>query len=206
MMTPREVLSEARHIISDNDAAAFRQEDDELLKYLNSALAEASIIRPDLFMTTGDLQCQPGKTEQGISFGDAKQLVDVIRIKDGAAVLVGDLATLQAFNPNWGQDDEGTALNWYPYLGDPLRFYIHPKAPTDQVLEVKYVRNPTPLTTSDLDAEIFDLPPAFKPALAHYVVARAESKDDEHVLSQRAGAHYTTFVELMKAGAPQQGA
>lgn len=205
-MTPREILAEARHIITDTDMSSPRQSDGELLQYLNSAIAAASVLREDLFMTTGDLQCQPGQTEQGVSFGDAKRLVGIVRIKNGRAVLPGDLGALQAFNPDWGQDAAAAALNWYPYPGDPLRFYIHPKAPDGQILETKYIRNPSPLAESDLDTEIADLPPAYKPALVHYVVGASESKDDEHVLSQRAAMHIKTFTDMMMAGIPQQGA
>lgn len=204
-MTPREILAEARHIITDTDPSTPRQEDEELLSYLNSGIAAASVLREDLFLTTGDLQCQPGTTEQGVGFGDAKRLVDVVRVKNGRAVLPGDLASLQAFNPDWGQDAAAAALNWFPYPGDPLRFYIYPQSPNGQVLETKYVRNPTQLTINDLDTEIADLPPAYRPALVSYVVGASESKDDEHVLSQRAALHFQAFTDQMKAGVPQQG-
>lgn len=205
-MTPSQIFSEVRNIITDTDVDAYRQADIELLKYLNAGLNEACVLRPDLFITNGELTCSAGQTEQGLLVTNAKSLVDIIRIKNGRAILSGDLAALQAFNPNWGQETEGPAANWFPYPGDPRRFYLYPKAPTGQILETKYVRNPAVISDSALDTEISELPSAFHTALVHYVVARSESKDDEHVLAQRASWHYGLFKENMMAGVPQQGA
>lgn len=195
-MTPASIILEVRDIINDTDADAYRQSDEELLRYINDGLCEACILAPQLFYVTGDMQCAPDETEQGVSFGDAKELVEVIRIKGGSAVLPADMATLSAFNPDWGQSTAGAAKHWMKNPNDLLRFYIYPKAPVGQILEVKYVSNPTPIV--DLNAEITDLPGAYHPALADYVVARSESKDDEHVLSQRAGSHYAAFVGKLK--------
>lgn len=205
-MTPNQVFAEARHVMNDTDAADYRQDDLELLAYLNAGINEACVLRPDLFISNAELTCDTGKTEQGLTVAVAKSLVEVIRIKNGRAVLPGDLAALQAFNPNWGQDAEGPAVNWFPYPGDPRRFYIYPKSPAGQILETKHVRNPTVIADSALDTEISELPSAFHTALVHYVVARCESKDDEHVLTQRASGHYGLFKENMMAGIPQQGA
>lgn len=202
-MTPNQIFAEARHIFTDTDVDAPRQSNEELLKYLNAGLREACIIRPDLFITNGELACTPDTVEQGLSSTGEKALIDIIGIKGGAAVHRADIATLQAFRPSWRQDTAGAALNWLPYPGDARRFYIYPKAPTGQVLETKCVRNPAVIADSALDTEISELASTFHVALVHYIVARAESKDDEHVLSQRATTHYAAFVELMKAGTPQ---
>lgn len=69
------------------------------------------------------------------------------------------------------------------------------------MLDVRYVRNPAEVAIDDV---IGDLPLAYQPALADYVVYRAESKDDEHVLNQRAAAHYAAFK--IKLGASGNGA
>lgn len=197
-MTPASILLTVRDIITDTDSSAYRQSDDELLRYLNDGLCEACIIAPQLFYVTGDMQCAPDETEQGVSFADAKEFVEVIRIKGGAAVFPADFDTLSAFNPNWGQVTAAPAANWMKKPNDLLRFYIYPKAPAVQILEVKYVANPTPLTIADMDSEITDLPGAYHPAMVDYAVYRSESKDDEHVLSQRATAHYAAFVAKLK--------
>ena len=87
-MTPKTIIALARKIINDNDPdLVFRQEDSELVEYVNHGIKECSIIAPLLFRTVGDMECAPGETEQGISFADAQAFLEVIRIKGGRAVL-----------------------------------------------------------------------------------------------------------------------
>jgi hypothetical protein len=105
---------------------------------------------------------------------------------------------MDQFRPTWRADAAGEAQNWAPLQGDPLQFFIYPKAPANQVLDVRYVRNPM---TYAMDDTIGDLPATYLPALAWAVVAWAESKDDEHVLTQRAQLAHQRFVEIMKGGA-----
>lgn len=194
-MTPQDIINEARNLLQDTDSTVFRQSNDELLDYVNDALNEASHLAPNLFFTTGDLTCVSGQTEQTLTFSDAQGLVEVIRIKDGKAVHPMDMMVMSRFHPEWAAEDAGEAINWCRFAGDPLRFYLYPKAPVNQVIEVIYVKNPSTYALTD---SITELPPASKPALANYVIYRAESKDDEHVNSQRAIAHYNLFSGYFK--------
>jgi hypothetical protein len=191
-MTPQDIINQARHITNDvgTDAAIYRQDDAELVSYVNEALKEAAVLRPDLFSTVGDMTCIEGQCEQSITFLDAVGLMDVLCIHDGRALTPFDRVSMDQFRPGWRNDPPGEAQNWSPLNGDPLQFFIYPKAPAGQVLDVRYVRNPT---VYGLNETIGDLPASYLPALADYVVYRAESKDDEHVLGQRAAAHYTAF-------------
>lgn len=195
-MTPRSIIALARQIINDNDPdQVFRQKDTELCDYVNHGIKECSVISPLLFRSVGDLECVPGETEQGVSFADAQAFLEVIRIKGGRVVFFGDMQALSQFNPEWAQNDAGPAVNWFKAPGDLLRFYLYPPAPEGQVLEVAYIRNPAEY---GLDEEITDLPDSLAPVLAQYVISAAESKDDEHVNSGRAGASYQRFVSMLK--------
>lgn len=191
-MTPQHIIDEARYITNDagTGAAIFRQSDDELLIYVNGALREAAILRPDLFSAIGDMVCTPGQCEQSITFLDAISLLDVLCIHDGNALTRTDRATMDQFRPTWRNDPAGQAENWIPLDGDPLKYFVYPKAPMAQVVDIRFVRNPTFYT---IDETIFELPASYLPALADYVVYRAETKDDEHVLSQRAVSHFAAF-------------
>lgn len=191
-MTPKDIITRARYITNDagTSAAIYRQDDAELLGYVNDGLKEAAILRPDLFSAVGDMTCTAGQCEQSITFQDAVQLLDVLCIHGGNSVMPFDRATMDQFRPGWRTDAAGPAQNWSPLNGDPLQFYIYPKAPAGQVLDVRYVRNPLTYSMNDT---IGDLPSSYLPALTDYVVYRAESKDDEHVISQRAVAHYAAF-------------
>lgn len=197
-MTPQTIITVARDILNDTDADGYRNSNDELVRYVNDGLKAASVLRPDLFYTTGDMPCTDDKTEQAVSFADAQALVDIIRIVDGPVITPIDASALSLFRPGWGSDEAAPAQHWFRHPGDPLRFYLCPKAPADQSIEIKYVRIPATVT---LTSEITDIPASFEPAMVDYVVSRAESKDDEHVNSGRATAHYAAFSAKLKPSA-----
>jgi hypothetical protein len=194
-MTPASIISTARYILNDTKTP-YRQSDAELLTYVNQVLREASIINPALFSSIGDFTCEPGKCEQSISYLDAAALMEVLCIHDGAALTPFDLGAMNSFNPSWRTDIAGAAQQWTKFANDPLKFYIYPKAPvTAQVLDIRYVRVPTEYGLND---QITDLPSTYESALADGVVGFSESKDSEHVLSQRAQAHKEAFIAKIK--------
>lgn len=197
-MKPIDIINSARPILLDVQmgAVAPRQSDEELLNYVNQGIAEVATLLPMMFSTVGDITCQAGTVEQSATFLDAVIVLDVLCIHEGNAITRTDRETLDQFRPGWRTDPAGEAENWMPLEGDPLKFYIYPKAPANQVIDLRYVRNPAKV---QLDEEILELPAAMLPAMVDYVIYRAESKDDEHVLNQRAAAHYTAF--LTKIGA-----
>lgn len=196
-MTPRDIIQQARYLTLDTDSVVPRQSDDELLSYVNEGLREACILRPDLFTSIGDMTCAAGQCDQSVTFLDAVRLVDVLCIHGGRAITPMDRVAMDLFRPSWRTDAAGPAKHWAPMDGDPLAFFIYPAAPPGQVLDVRYVRNPAEVAIDDV---IADLPVAYQPALAWAVVHYAESKDDEHVLSQRAVMARQRFVEIMKGG------
>jgi len=197
-MTPRDIIQQARYLTLDTDSVVPRQSDDELLSYVHEGLREACLLRPDLFSAVGDMTCTPGQCEQSITSLDAVRLLDVLSIHGSTALTPMDRQAMDLFRPSWRTDAEGPAKHWAPMEGDPLAFFIYPKAPTGQVLDVHYVRNPAEVAIDDV---IVDLPVAYQPALAWAVVHYAESKDDEHVLSQRAVMARQRFIEILRGGA-----
>lgn len=195
-MTPQDICTTARFILNDN-GATYRQSDAELLAYVNDGLREVSVARPEFFSAIGDMTCDVGTVEQSLTFADAISLLEVLCVHEGDSLTPFDLDTMNAFNPGWRTDTAGEAQQWSRFANNPLRFYIYPKAPaTSQVLDVRYVKNPTPLTA--MTSDITEVPSALQPALVDYVVYRAESKDSEHVLSQRAQSHYQAFLAKLK--------
>ena len=204
-MTPQTIIQTARQIVNDNasDPTAYRQTDAELLKYVNAGLQEACNLSPETFLTIGNYSCTTGQTEQKIIFADAKQLIDVIRVKDGKAIHQTDSAILASFNPDWSSEVAGAPQNWLRIKKDPLRFYLYPKAPAMLVLEVSYVKNPN---TYALGETITDVPQTWESALADFVIYRIESKDDEHSVSGRAISHYRSFVQKINGITPPAAA
>lgn len=197
-MTPQSIINLTRHVLQDVgvNAMAFRQADEELLLYVQEGVREIALMRPDLFSTVVQFACVPGQCEQAITYAQGQRIVDVLCITGGAAVWMTDRASMDAFRPSWRTDAAGPAENWFPLQADPLRFFIYPKAPDPQSLDIRVLR--VPAANYALDTTITDLPETFEPALADYVIYRSESKDDENVLTERAAAHFTAFKS--KAG------
>lgn len=197
-MTPNSIITTARYLVQDlgTQSGIFRQSAAELLGYVNEALKEAAVLRPDLFTSVKAFPCVVGQCEQTLDYADTARLLDVLCITGGAALTPMDRMSMDQFRPAWRTDPAGPAVQWSPLEGDPLRFFIYPKAPAAQTLDVKYVRIPATYELADV---ITDLADTFEPALADYVIYRTEMKDDEHALSQRAGAHYTAFKAKLGA-------
>lgn len=202
-MTPQSIIQTARQIVNDNEASTYRQSDIELIKYVNDGLKEIVGLSPDTFLTTGDYNCTAGETEQRITFGAARELRQVMRVKNGRAIHPTDWTALCEFNPDWASDTAGPPQNWSRYSGDPLRFYLYPKPLAMLVLEVSYIKNPGVYALTDT---IGDVPETWESALADYVVYRIESKDDEHSNSGRAVTHYQAFVQKITGLAPSASA
>ena len=195
MATPRELIQTARNIYNDADSVLYRKENDELLGYVNDAISEISALRPEIWNTIGDIECTEGEVEQAVTFSDAQALIEVLCIHGSNALTPFDMAVMSAFRPGWRSDDAAPALQWTRKPGDPLRFFIYPKAPADQTIDVMYVRVPLVLT---IDDPINEVPIGYHPAIVDYIVYRAESADDEHAVSGRAIGHYETFVAKIK--------
>lgn len=195
MTTPADCILTARTAYNDTDSDLYRFTDTELLVYVNEAIAEISALKPALFTSIGDLDCIAGQCEQTLDFADAQLIIRPICIHGGAALTPFDLASLDAFNPNWRNDTAGPAQQWSRLENDPLRFLIYPKAPASQTLDVQFVRNPLVLALTDLITEI---PAGFIPAIPDWVIYRAESTDDEHAVSGRAVTHRDAFYARIK--------
>ena len=193
-MRPIDIIGDVRHTTNDV-RAPYRQSDEELLSYVNEGLRAAAVLRPDLFASVELHLCDSVKVHQRLSFSRASALLDVFGVENGGAMRRFDIDAMNAFNPEWRHGETGMAREWSPLPGDPVAFVINPPAPANQLLRVRYVRNPK---RYELEEVIGELPEVFRPALVAYVVYRAESKDDEHVLNARAGAAYEVFKNMLK--------
>lgn len=203
MFKVSDVLSTARYVINDTDTVTPRNSDAELIGYLNDGIREISILAPSLFSVIIDFSCTAGTCLQSLSFTSYQRVLDVIGIKNGTNIRECSLDAMSDYNPSWQTDAAGAAVNWLRVNSDnPLQFYIYPKAPTSQTIEVRCLKIPTILTA--LTDNVSELPDGLKPALEDYVIFRAESKDDEYADDGRAGAHYQKFLSAFGAGQPQQ--
>lgn len=198
-MTPQSIITLARDPLNDTNAVTPRQSNAELVRAVNAGIKEISILLPALFTRIRTYTTVLG-VKQALDFSEDQALVDVLRITNGAALTQFDRRALDAFEPTWTTRTAGVVQQWSPIDGDPLGFLTYPPATAAQSLDVQSVRVPTEYALAD---EITELPGSFEPALAHFVIAFAETKDDEHVNSGRVSANYAAFIALVKPGEPK---
>jgi hypothetical protein len=193
----QEAVDLAITVLNDAGVTYSRQ---DLVKYGNDALDAMVLLAPYLFHETGELTCTAGETLQVVSFDDAHALVSVLRVKGGDALRRFDKSTMDAFTPGWHHAPQATATGWCPDdANNPMRFFIYPPAPPDQVLELVYVRIPPEYT----ETEETGVPETYCGAVADYIIAMAESRDDEHVNTNRAMAHLNKFASRFGTAASQ---
>lgn len=188
-------MATARVILQDTDSTAYRYATADLLSYANDALDQMVTLVPSLFYSEGEITCVAGPL-QSIGYQEARALVKVRRIKNGTAVLPCSADTMNLFSPDWPTHTAGAAKNWMAVDNDPVRFYVYPPAVAGQILEVIYIETPDEyVATADTG-----VPDIYSDAIADYIVYRAESRDDEHVVSQRAQSFYQSFVNKCSGG------
>lgn len=196
-MTPAEIITQVRVLVNDSKTP-YRNSDSTLLGFVNQALKRAALLRPDLFSTITTFACAVGEVVQTAP-SDCIRFMEVFSVVGGAAVFESNRETMDQNYPSWPADTAATCTTWMRHPRDPLRFFIYPKAPTSQTLNVEYAKVPAVYTaTSD---SITTPSGAYMTALVDCVIFLVESQDDEHVNSGRAALFYKSFVDLLGATA-----
>lgn len=191
--TAQQTIDLARDTLQD--AAKTRMPDAEGLRYLNAGLQVFAVVRPDLFVVQGEITPTVGSAEQVIADADILAVQDIIAVKGANAVTICSLDLLNRSVPGWRREKAANPIHWMPWpedasKRDARKYLLYPPPKTGVVLIASTVKAPADL----LLANDVPLPIAYKDVLAHYIVYRSESKDDEHVLSARA-ATSLAFVE-----------
>lgn len=184
-------IATARGILNDADAARYSAAD--LLQYANDALDQLVVLVPQEFQATMNHVCVAGAL-QILPLATALALVSVNRVTGAGAIHPTDKDTLDRYDPAWQFGTAGAAANWMPFVNDPRRFYLSPPSAVAQSVEVTYIAVPAEYAlTADTG-----LPTNYGDAITDYVVYRAESRDDEFVVSARAQAFMQSFVTKVK--------
>lgn len=195
-MTPQAILTISRDIVNDTNAAAYRQSNDELLRYLSEAIGLAMAVRSEFFYATTTHICAAGAAQ---TLASASALVEVQGITGGARLTKMNKQALDAFNPGWVSATAAATQQWDRDMNDALKFWVYPPATAGQSLDVKVLPVPPSYLSANL-SDTMTAPDWMKAALASYVAGRAETKDDEHVNSGRAVAMNAQFADAIKAG------
>lgn len=181
-----------------NDSAKARYTDAALTKFGNAALGALCLLRPDLFETVAKLATVAGKAQQDIATADplAIRLYDVMYVDAGDVLTRVDKHALDRFFPGWMTADADTPTDWMVSPEDPkqeagTQYFLSPPPATGVQVWCKYVKSPAQLALADT----VPVPEPYKGVLAHYIVFRAESKDDENVVEQRAAQAMLLFMQ-----------
>ena len=131
------VIAEVRKMLQDTstNTALQRYSDSELLGYANQALKRIAVLRPDLFAKITDFSTVAGEVIQTAP-SDSLRIMEIFRVKDGASIRETNRETLDQTYPDWANDDPGPTVNWMRHVRNANRFFIYPKAPAAQVLEL----------------------------------------------------------------------
>jgi hypothetical protein len=197
MATYQQLIDRAR--LTLNDAAKDRYPDAEMFAYALDGLREAATFRPDLFSVVVPMSLQAG-VEQIIPPG-AWFLISVERNSNGDEVLEASYDAWHKYSTDWRTHTAGPTEFWMRFPSSkthqPItKFYVYPPAIDNAQLYVV-------VGQCDLSAQVIGgavpLPEPYQPALIAYMIFRAETKDDQHVVTARAQTFYEKFVVLLGA-------
>lgn len=180
-----ECVNEVRGIIKDTDATAYRYSDADLVLYCNDALAAIAHRRPDLFSTIGDIPCVAGVFQTAPA--GAFQIMDIFCVKGGRVCTMTEKKFLDRTNNGWMTAASGPTENWIDIPTDPVSFMVSPPAAAGQTLTGQWAKQPSTVVMTDV------LPIPYANAVKNYMIFKAESRDDEHVTTQRAQAFLALF-------------
>jgi hypothetical protein len=189
------VIAEVRKMLQDTSTNAVlqRYSDAELLGFANQALKRIAVLRPDLFAKIAEFTTTAGEVLQTAP-SDSLRIMEVFRVKDGAAIRETNRLTLDQTYPDWANDDPGATVNWMRHPRNANRFFIYPKAPASQILIIEYSQSPK---TYSLGEAVELLADAYFPVVVDGTIFLAESIDNEHVNSNRAQLFQQSFVQAL---------
>jgi hypothetical protein len=193
-VTPSEVISEARSIISDT-RVTYRYSDVVMLGFVNQTLKRIVSFRPDIFSYIGTISTTANTVLQSLP-ADAVRLVEIFQVTDGNAVTEVNRETLDQMYPEWVSETAGTPVNFMRHPRNPNKYFLYPRPASGVTLVGEYIQAPPTYT---LNQTITLVPDSFFPIIVDGTVFLAESVDNEHVNNGRAKLFYETFLAGINA-------
>ncbi len=191
-MTPNEIITEVRRLISDTKVA-YRYSDAVILGWVNMTLRRTAVLRPDLFGVIGDISTTPNTVLQSTP-ADSLRLIEIFQVKNGDAVTESRRETLDQMYPNWVNETAGTPVNFMRHVRNPNKFFVYPRPTAGVILVGEYAQTPPNYGLNDT---ILLIPDAFFPVLVDGAVFLAESVDNEHVNSGRAKLFQDAYTQAL---------
>ncbi len=195
-MILNDVVTEVRRMLQDENSPQ-RYSDTVLLGFANQSLRRISILRPDLFAKVGTITCTTNEAIQSAPT-DSLRIMEVFSVSGGNGVIETNRESLDQAYPQWMNDTASAAVNWMRHTRNANKFFIYPKAPSGQVLDIEYSQSPP---TYDGTTTVDLLSDAYFPVVVDATIFLAESVDNEHVNSGRAQLFYKAFTQSLAVNA-----
>jgi hypothetical protein len=136
------------------------------------------------------------------------RMMEVFSITGGNGITEVERESMDENYPTWRQEPAGNPVNWMRHVRNPNRYFLYPPPRAGVDLFIEYARQPrlyTETNLNDIDplpntGTIDDLQDAYLPIVIEGVIYLAESIDNEHINSGRAGLAKETFFEALNAG------
>lgn len=195
-MILNDVITEVRRMIQDENTPQ-RYSDAVLLSFSNQALRRIAVLRPDLFAKIATMTCTENEAIQSAPT-DSLRIMEVFSVSGGNGCIEVNRESLDQSYPQWMNDTASAAVNWMRHTRNANKFFIYPKAPAGQVLDIEYSQSPPTYdgtTTVDLISD------AYFPVVVDATIFLAESVDNEHVNSKRADIFYKSFTQSLAVNA-----
>lgn len=162
-MTPNDIIADARRMAQDN--GLLRTPDTysaaTLLSFVNQALRQTAVLRPDLFTLMTDISTTANVVEQSMPT-DSIRLVNIFAIKDGSAITEVSREAMDQSYPQWRSDAAGSPVNYMRHVRNPNKYFLYPKPLSGVVLTGEYAQSPPVYTAAQT---ITLLPDSFQPAI-----------------------------------------
>jgi hypothetical protein len=191
-VTPAEVITEVRRVISDT-LIPQRYSDAFLLGFVNQTLKRISILRPDLFGVIGDISTTPNVVLQSMPL-DSIRLMEIFQVKDGDAITEVSRETFDQTYPNWVAESPDVPVNFMRHVRNPNKFFLYPRPRAGIVLVAEYAQTPANYA---LNNTIALLPDAYFPTVVDGTIFLVESIDDESATSGRAKSFLESFTQSL---------
>jgi len=194
-MTPSNIINYARRLIQDNQLLRTTEDyiDETLLDYVNQALKQTAVYRPDLFLQIADIPTTADVVQQTAP-ADSMRLSDLFSVKDGNAIVEVSRETLDRSAPGWTQVAAGTPINWMRHLKNPNQFFLYPRPQAGIVLVGEYVQEPPAYT---LNQTINLLSDSFLPAVATAVVSMVFGAQGPNNDMNVANSYMERYTQMM---------
>jgi len=195
-MILNDVITEVRRMLQDENSPQ-RYSDTVLLGFANQALRRIAVLRPDLFAKVSTMTCTTNEAIQSAPT-DSLRIMEVFSVSGGDGCIETNRESLDQAYPQWMNDTAGAAVNWMRHTRNANKFFIYPKSPAGQVLDIEYAQSPP---TYDGTTTVDLLSDAYFPVVVDATIFLAESVDNEHVNSKRADIFYKSFTQSLAVNA-----